>query len=235
MKRVNKKGFTLVELLAVIVILALLMAVAVTSMGGVLNNSRRNTTRSTAGQIIASTRLELTSAYLTGYVPNGIYVFTNEIVDSGGIDNPLGGKIVYYDTTKGGAVAVPNSRVVYKVGGNNTQSHNVETISGQTAAKNPSVIGALAAGTTTAQSAKCVANLATVEVTAGTVDQASYVVVYRENGGDITSTSTKYSYGICLKSTALNTIFFGEENDILSSGGFFSDTNATATAQVKKG
>ena len=42
MKRLNKKGFTLVELLAVIVILALLMVVATRSIGAVLTNSKKS-------------------------------------------------------------------------------------------------------------------------------------------------------------------------------------------------
>ena len=40
MKKLNKKGFTLVELLAVIVVLALLMVVATTSIGTALNNAK---------------------------------------------------------------------------------------------------------------------------------------------------------------------------------------------------
>ena len=38
MKRMNRKGFTLVELLAVIVILAILMAIAATNIGSVIDN-----------------------------------------------------------------------------------------------------------------------------------------------------------------------------------------------------
>ncbi len=41
MKKLNKKGFTLVELLAVIVVLALLMVVATTSIGTALNNAKK--------------------------------------------------------------------------------------------------------------------------------------------------------------------------------------------------
>lgn len=47
-KRLNNKGFTLVELLAVVVILALVMGLAVTSMLGVMNSSRQSTLHSAA-------------------------------------------------------------------------------------------------------------------------------------------------------------------------------------------
>lgn len=40
MKRINKRGFTLVELLAAMVILGIIMAVAVPNIMGILNNSR---------------------------------------------------------------------------------------------------------------------------------------------------------------------------------------------------
>ena len=39
--KLNKKGFTLVELLAVIVVLALLMVVAASSIGSALDNSKQ--------------------------------------------------------------------------------------------------------------------------------------------------------------------------------------------------
>ena len=42
MKRLNKKGFTLVELLAAIVILAVLMLVGAQAVGTILNNSNAN-------------------------------------------------------------------------------------------------------------------------------------------------------------------------------------------------
>ncbi|MFA5696175.1 MAG: prepilin-type N-terminal cleavage/methylation domain-containing protein, partial [Bacilli bacterium] len=38
----NKKGFTLVELLAVIVILAIILAIAVPSITGILNSAKRS-------------------------------------------------------------------------------------------------------------------------------------------------------------------------------------------------
>ena len=44
--RNNKKGFTLVELLAVIVILAVVMLIGITSMGPIMANSRKSALKS---------------------------------------------------------------------------------------------------------------------------------------------------------------------------------------------
>ena len=48
MRKLNRKGFTLVELLAVVVILALVMGIAATSMLNTMNSSRKNTLHSAA-------------------------------------------------------------------------------------------------------------------------------------------------------------------------------------------
>ena len=60
-KKAKKNGFTLVELLAVIVILAVLMTVAGTAIGNTITNSNKNAFRSSAGQIVESVRMELQS------------------------------------------------------------------------------------------------------------------------------------------------------------------------------
>lgn len=94
MKKMNKKGFTLVELLAVIVILAILMAIAATNIGPVIDNSRRSSMRTTAQQIIDGVRLQLTSNY---ELFPGTYGFTKAILDSGGVSAPFGGEYSYYE------------------------------------------------------------------------------------------------------------------------------------------
>ena len=48
----SKKGFTLVELLAVIVILAIILAIAIPSISGVIENSKRNAFESDAKMLI---------------------------------------------------------------------------------------------------------------------------------------------------------------------------------------
>lgn len=48
----NKKGFTLVELLAVIVILAIILAIAVPGISGIINSARRGSFESDAKMIV---------------------------------------------------------------------------------------------------------------------------------------------------------------------------------------
>lgn len=98
MKKMNRKGFTLVELLAVIVILAILMAIAATNIGPVIDNSRRSSMRTTAQNIVEAVRLQLTSNY---ELFPGQYGFTQAILDSGGTSAPFGGEYAYYTPEEG--------------------------------------------------------------------------------------------------------------------------------------
>lgn len=84
----NKKGFTLVELLAVIVILALIMSIAIISIGGVLNSARQSTMKETAVSIINGVRQQIIVA---NELKEGDYVFTKSLVEKGGDKSPLGG------------------------------------------------------------------------------------------------------------------------------------------------
>ena len=68
MKRLNKKGFTLVELLAVIVVLALLMVVAASSIGSALDNSKRSATLTEAKKLLTGIGNEAQSLALMGEV-----------------------------------------------------------------------------------------------------------------------------------------------------------------------
>lgn len=58
----NQKGFTLVELLAVIVILALIMGIAAFSMQGVTENVKISSMKSSAIALVSGVRNELLSA-----------------------------------------------------------------------------------------------------------------------------------------------------------------------------
>lgn len=100
MRKFNKKGFTLVELLAVIVILALIMAIAIYSISGILQTSRENVYKDTALSIIHGARNHLT---LSQQEKTGTYYFTNNILSN---DNelPFGGKILYGTASDGVAI-----------------------------------------------------------------------------------------------------------------------------------
>lgn len=122
----NKKGFTLVELLAVIVILALIMSIAVVSMSSVMDSARRGTMKETAAQIIAGVRQQLTLNNATyndtskgRNYENGVYYFFNmELLEKGGTEAPLGGTYAIIanrdanpSTVKAGTTTVATSKV----------------------------------------------------------------------------------------------------------------------------
>ena len=100
----NRKGFTLVELLAVIVILALIMSIAIISMSGIMQSARYSTMKETGLQIINGVRQQLTlanelNAGVNGSqftTTNGIdYYFTSNLLEKGGKTSPLGGEFKY--------------------------------------------------------------------------------------------------------------------------------------------
>ncbi len=98
----NKKGFTLVELLAVIVILALIMSIAVFSITGVLDTAKTKTFKETAAGIIDGVKKQL---LIEGELLPGDYIFTSSILEKGGQESPFGGNITFaatLSTTTGG-------------------------------------------------------------------------------------------------------------------------------------
>ena len=110
MKRLNKKGFTLVELLAVIVILALIMAIAIYSISGILQNSREGVFKDTGLNIIRGVKNQLLALNAQ---EEGTYYFSKALLEN---DNvlPFGGKI---SLGNNGGTALSSSSgdaVVYK-------------------------------------------------------------------------------------------------------------------------
>ena len=93
----NKKGFTLVELLAVIVILALIMSIAIVSMTGIMENARYSTFNDTARSIISGVRSQLLAA---NQLRAGDYYFTASVLENNG-KLPFGGGIKYVDSPSG--------------------------------------------------------------------------------------------------------------------------------------
>ena len=89
----NKKGFTLVELLAVIVILALIMGVAVVSIGNVLQESKETVMFENAQSVIDGVKKQFAIKIES---PNGRYYgFSSSLLSQGGVQSPLGGNFVY--------------------------------------------------------------------------------------------------------------------------------------------
>lgn len=68
----NQKGFTLVELLAVIVILGIIGAIAVPSIGNIIENSKKDAAVQNAQQLISAARLGVASGdYIPGDATTG--------------------------------------------------------------------------------------------------------------------------------------------------------------------
>lgn len=73
MKKINKKGFTLVELLAVIVILGVLLLIAVPSVTNIINNSKKKAFASAAKLMIENVESAASIEKATGSI-NVCYV-----------------------------------------------------------------------------------------------------------------------------------------------------------------
>ncbi len=110
----NKKAFTLVELLAVIVVLALIMGIAVVSIGNVIQSSRDKVYRTTALSIINGVRKNL---YLGNAVKEGTYYFDEVLFDRGGTESPYGAELsIGNPSTDGGRSVFGVSGIYYKEG-----------------------------------------------------------------------------------------------------------------------
>ena len=128
MKIINKKGFTLVELLAVIVILALIMAIAVVSMSGIMTSARQSAFKETAVQIINGVQQQLTLANEllpsnqrfwptnTGTGGGIQYYVEKSMIEKGGETAPLGGKYQFFDHTTLSANSTPKNTEVKAIG-----------------------------------------------------------------------------------------------------------------------
>ena len=70
----NKKGFTLVELLAVIALLALLMGIAVPNIISTINNSKRNDFLSDTKRMVAKAEYLISSNGTENYFQTRSYI-----------------------------------------------------------------------------------------------------------------------------------------------------------------
>ncbi|WP_243354480.1 type II secretion system protein [Bacillus litorisediminis] len=82
----NEKGLTLVELLAVVVILGIIAAIAVPSVGGIIENSKKDAHIANAQQMISSAKLVAISE-LTTKDGSTFYIPLDYLIDKGYLDN----------------------------------------------------------------------------------------------------------------------------------------------------
>ena len=140
MKKMNNKGFTLIELLAVITIMGILMMVAIPSVTRTIENSRRDTFATTAGEYLNAVRnaymadnlechhVNSTTAYVAASgTPDGTYYFTidstsqgtTDLMESGG-KSPFGntdvkGYVVWTKTTSPTTDGGTKTKILYKI------------------------------------------------------------------------------------------------------------------------
>ena len=92
----NKKGFTLVELLAVIVILALIMGIAIVSIGNVVQDSRKDVMYENAQSVIDAVKKTFAINFVN---PEGSYGFDSTILSGRGVSSPMGGNFKFGSAT----------------------------------------------------------------------------------------------------------------------------------------
>lgn len=66
MKKLNNKGFTLVELMAVVIILAVVMGIAFTSVTSAMNNSRKSSLTDSAKSVARAFNTKYSESVMTG-------------------------------------------------------------------------------------------------------------------------------------------------------------------------
>jgi type IV pilus assembly protein PilA len=112
----NQRGMTLVELLAVIVILGIISAIAIPSIGGLINNTKKDAHIANAQQIANAAKLKINSDGTT-IDTTGKNILLSTLISEGYLDNikdPSSDND--YDTDNTSVTIIKNdTKIVYRV------------------------------------------------------------------------------------------------------------------------
>ncbi|BCG61314.1 type II secretion system protein [Paenibacillus sp. URB8-2] len=94
-KEENQKGFTLIELLAVIVILGIISVIAIPLIGGIINNTKKDSDVATANQVFNAARMYIIGEKAGDFSNSSTDVTLTNLQTGGYLENP-----VYLPSTK---------------------------------------------------------------------------------------------------------------------------------------
>lgn len=112
MKRINKKGFTLVELLAVIVVLAILILLAIPAVTAMMDKARKNAFEVEVENVIKVTKSWYASRELESISTNEDCITVKDLIDLNYLDKKSGGKSEGLD---GAVCLIDGKTVVYEL------------------------------------------------------------------------------------------------------------------------